>query len=293
MVQSDAAPRGGLGAWIQASRPLAQANLAGGLLLGQALAYRLTGRFALSVLLLVALWGLLDQVFILWANDVADADHDGHERTPFSGGSGVLVEGKLPVEALRHGAVGAYALLGALSFGLALERSFWLVPLWVAAGALVHAYSYPPFRLSYRGHGEHLQALGVGVVLPLVGFAAQAEGLGAFPWLVLVPTYLLGWAGNVATALPDHEVDRRAEKRTWPVRFGPTRAARYGLGLTALAVLATALLSREPLFLAAALPLAPAALLDPARRAHAIAYVLFQGIATQGLILGAALWLVL
>ncbi|MEO0322053.1 MAG: prenyltransferase [Myxococcota bacterium] len=284
---------GTLGAWLQASRPLAQANLAGPLLLGQALAYRITGRFDLRVLVLVALWGVLDQLFILWANDVADRAHDGAERTLFSGGSGVLVEGKLSPDALRRGALAAYGLLGGLSFALALGRSAWLVPLWLAAGALVHGYSYPPLRLSYRGHGEHLQALGVGVVLPLVGYAAQAGELASLPKGFLLATYLLGWAGNVATALPDHAADVRADKRTWPVRFGSQPAGRYGLVLTALAAGVVVLATGVPAFALALVPLLPAALLDPAERRHALAYVVLQGLATQALVLGWAGWLAL
>ncbi len=291
-MASTATARGGtLGAWIQASRPLAQANLAGPLLLGQALAYRITGRFDLRVLALVAVWGVLDQLFILWANDVADREHDGAERTLFSGGSGVLVEGKLTPGALRRGALAAYGLLGGLSFALALGRSAWLVPLWLAAGALVHAYSYPPLRLSYRGYGEHLQALGVGVVLPLVGYAAQAGELGSLPKGFLVATYLLGWAGNVATALPDHAADARAKKRTWPVRFSPGPAGRYGLLLTALACGVVVLATGRPAFGLGLAPLVPAAFLDTGTRRGALTYVVLQGLAAQGLVLAWAAWL--
>ena len=118
--------------WVQAARPLAQANLAAPLLLGQAFAYYATGRFDFRVLLALALWGVLDQLFIVFANDVADREHDegGEAKTLFSGGSGVLPEGKLTASALLRGAFAAYALLGVLSLVLAAWRTPWAIAFW-------------------------------------------------------------------------------------------------------------------------------------------------------------------
>ncbi len=276
--------------WVQAARPLAQANLAAPLLFGQALAYRITGRFDVRVLALVALWGLLDQLFIVFANDYADREHDigGATKTLFSGGSGVLPEGKLQPTQLRAAAWVAYAALGALSMILAWWRNPWFVELWLAAGLLLWAYSFPPLRLSYRGGGETLQALGVGGVLPLVGYAAQAGQLRDFPWSVLLPTAALAYAGNVTTALPDLAADVRADKRTWAVRLGAPRAAWSATGLTLVAIL-LALLTTPPIEPRGALGLTAVALLPnlatPRRRDAILRFVFFQGLTTQALLL--------
>jgi 1,4-dihydroxy-2-naphthoate polyprenyltransferase len=215
--------------WVQASRPLAQANVALPLLIGQALAWRSTGAFDVALCGLLAVWGLLDQLFIVYANDYADRDADAANPTPtlFSGGSRVLVEGKLVPRSLARAAWLAFALLGALSTWLALGwgRPLTLVA-WLAAGLLLWAYSFPPLRLSYRGGGEWLQALGTGGVLPLLGFATQAGGLTAFPWPALAATLTLGYAGNLLTALPDLDADAACGKRTFPVRHGATWARR-------------------------------------------------------------------
>ena len=278
--------------WVQAARPLAQANLAAPLLLGQAFAYYATGRFDFRVLLALALWGVLDQLFIVFANDVADREHDegGEAKTLFSGGSGVLPEGKLTASALLRGAFAAYALLGVLSLVLAAWRTPWAIAFWGAAGGLLWAYSFPPLRLSYRGGGELLQGVGVGVVLPLLGFAAQAGDLDAYPFPTLAATGLLALAGNVATALPDHAADRRADKRTWPVQMGRVRAAWACLGVTLAAIylaIATSPARESRGALAfAVLPLLVALALDVRRRRHVLGFVFAQGLATQALWLG-------
>jgi len=280
-------------AWIQASRPLAQANLAGPMLLGQALAFERTGRFGWPWLLALFAWTVLDQLVIVWANDYADREDDlgGSAKTPFSGGSGVIPEGKLRPVQLKRGAIVAFLLLVALSIALAVLRTIWALPLTLGAGLLLWAYSYPPIRLSYRGGGEHLQALGVGVVLPLVGFAVQAGGLSAFPWTALVPTYLFGFAGNIATALPDVGVDRKARKRTWPVRFGPNRSRWLCLALTVAALAGVSAFGHP---LAAALGTIPvlATFALGRGRSAVLRFIVLQGAATQIGLLGWAAFLV-
>tara|TARA_B100001750_G_scaffold55942_2_gene44138 strand:- start:758 stop:1615 length:858 start_codon:yes stop_codon:yes gene_type:complete len=279
--------------WIQASRPLAQANLAAPTLLGQALAYQATGRFSGALLGALFAWTVLDQLVIVWANDYADRDHDigGSAKTPFSGGSGVLVEGKIRPRTLRAAALVAYGLLLALGVGLALTRTVWALPLTLAAGALLWAYSFPPLRLSYRGGGEHLQGLGVGVVLPLLGYAVQAGTLAGFPWLALVPTYLLAVAGNVATALPDVGADRKARKRTWPVRYGPHKSRWLCLALTVAGLGAVSAFGNAIAAMIATAPLILALRLGRGRPA-VVRFIVLQGAATQLALLAWAAFIV-
>lgn len=280
--------------WLQAARPLAQANLAAPLLFGQAIALATHDRFSWEMLGAIALWGVLDQLFIVFANDYADRDDDrgGPDKTPFSGGSGVIPEGKIPAPTLKRAAWIAYGLLGVLSIALAWITSAWMVVLWIAAGTLLWLYSYPPVRLSYRGGGEWLQAFGVGGVLPLVGFSVQAQTLDAFPWPVLAATLTLAFAGNVATALPDLHADRRANKRTWAVRLGRARAAWACTGLTAIAMYLGILVGAPGAIAFAVLLLLPNLRFDPRSRKHAVRFVFFQGAASQAVLLTWAWFLI-
>src|SRR5690606_27180733 len=113
----------------------------------------------------------------------------------FSGGSRVLPEGKLVAAQLRRAALS----MGALVVGVSAVSAAWLQrPLFVpAAGVAIilsWAYSFPPLRLSYAGWGEATQGVGLGVVLPLLGWYAQAGTLQGFPWPALAPLFLLGFA---------------------------------------------------------------------------------------------------
>lgn len=213
-----------LGAWIQASRLTSQSYIALPIFLGQAIWVAQGGSLDLGLLVLAQLFGVFDQLYIIWANDYADQESDRLNATAtiFSGGSRVLVEGRLAPAQIRGASLVAASgvLLVSLILAVGWGRTLTL-PLAIAALLLLWMYSYPPVRLSYRGGGELLQMIGVGGVLPLYGYLVQAGSLHQFPWAlfaVLLPTHL---ACAFATTLPDEPSDRASRKHTVAVFFGP------------------------------------------------------------------------
>ncbi len=216
----------GLKSWIQAGRPLAHINIAVPLLLGQVAAWHVTGRFSWPWFAAALLWGVLDHLFVIFANDFADHETDSGRRTLLSGGSGVIPEGKLTALQVGRAARTAAILLIVYSCALAFLGRVWTPLYGLAALLLMWLYSFAPVRLSYRGGGELLQGIGVGIGLPSLGYYMQAQGALAPGW-VIAPAMLLGVCSNVLTALPDVEDDRRAHKNTWPVRHGIQPARRF------------------------------------------------------------------
>lgn len=212
--------------WIQAARPLAHVNIVVPLLLGQAAAWHVTGRFELGWFAAALVWGVLDHLFVIFSNDFADRRADSGRRTVLSGGSGVIPEGKLSPGQVARAAQVAAALLMFFSLALMLVGRPWTPAYALAAWLLVWLYSFPPVRASYRGGGELLQGIGVGIGLPSLGYYMQCEAVLAPGW-VIGPATLLGVCSNVLTALPDVEDDARADKRTWPVRRGTPSARRF------------------------------------------------------------------
>lgn len=225
-----------LPAWIQASRLPSQAYLFLPLLLGQVLAWRVTGEWSWTLFVLVQLFGVFDQLYIVYANDLADetTDRDNATATLFSGGSRVLVEGRLTRAALGRGAWATAALATACGIAVTVLIGHPLPALLAMLGiGLLWAYSFPPLRLSYRGGGEWLQTLGLAAILPLFAYTAQAGHPAGFPWIILATLIPLNLATAVATALPDTPSDQRAGKRTLVVTHGIGPARRFILVLSA------------------------------------------------------------
>ena len=93
-----------------------------------------------------------------------------------------------------------------------------------------------PVALSYRGGGELLQMVGVGLVLPLIGYVAQAGSFEGFPWMLLAVALPLELTCAMCTALPDQPSDAAAGKRTTAVWMGVEGAqlAIFAVNLVAL-----------------------------------------------------------
>lgn len=172
------------------------------------------------------LFGLLFQIFLILANDLADKETDtlNSTFTPFSGGSRVLVEGKLNKTNYYWalGSIFVILLLICLTQFYFFQRP-WIPGFYLVSFFLIWAYSYPPFKLSYRGGGELLQTLGLGMVLPMFGYYSQAGSLVSFPYGLLTPILLVQLASAFSTTLPDEPSDRKSRKYTLSVALGGNR----------------------------------------------------------------------
>ena len=225
-----------LRAWLRAARPLAHGNIAPPILLGEAMACE--GRpISLSLFVAAHLFGVIDHLAIVFANDVADEETDAKNETStlFSGGSRVLVHGELKASDLRSAATYMALCLMAFSCVVAVLFARPYLPVFaLAALMLLHAYSFAPLRLSYAGGGEVLQGLGIGVVLPALGFYLQSGSLEGLSPPALTGLFLFGVAGNLLTSLPDTKSDRESQKRTWSVLRGEPHARTSALVMVSL-----------------------------------------------------------
>jgi len=231
-----------LTAWVQASRLMSQPYILLPLLFGGGIYVWQTGLWSTQLLVLTFVYSVLLQLFIVFANDYADEAVDRVNTTYnlFSGGSRVLVEGKLSRKEMRQGILWTMALGMTLTLVAAVVYGRSALILFLVAGwVLLWAYSYPPIQLSYRGGGECLQALGVGMVLPITGYYVQAGALKAFPWTVLPFMLILHFGAALVTTLPDAPSDKIGHKRTFAVKNGLSTVIRwiilfYGIAFVAL-----------------------------------------------------------
>jgi len=222
--------------WIQASRPFSNTNIIFPLLLGQAFAFHSSKSLHVLFFFLILLYGLVDQLFIVFMNDAADHDADILNTAPtlFSGGSRVIPEGKLNRHELMI--AGFVNIVFVSTIGLYFyAHSRPLMPLLFTIGLLLlWAYSYAPLKLNYRGGGELLQGIGCGLLLPLIGYYTQAGTGRNYPWIFFIGFALLHTASSIATSLADIPADTIAGKKTLAVQVGNKNACQI---ITALIVL--------------------------------------------------------
>jgi len=197
---------------------------------------------------LIQLFGLFNQLYIVYSNDYADYDDDKKNSMPtmFSGGSRVLVDNLLhPKDLKTAGLIMAFLCLACALIFTLLYKYFYMIPLVIFALLLLWLYSFKPVRLSYRGGGEILQTLGTALVLPLLGFYAQSGSIVSFPWKILLAIVPTSFACAVATAVPDAPADAAYNKNTVPVAIGLNRAKALIIVLNVISIILYYLLT-EP-----------------------------------------------
>ncbi|MDZ4725715.1 MAG: prenyltransferase [Leptospira sp.] len=209
--------------WLQAARIPSQSYIFIPLLLGQTISYVQNNEWNWTYFILIHAFGLFMQLYIIFANDYADFETDLKNKTAtiFSGGSRVLVQGKIKKSTLLKAA----KVMALLSFIVSIFLSFYhfnylIVVLCLTGLLLLNQYSYPPLKLSYRGGGELLQMLGVGLVLPIFGYLGQFGEMKNFPIEIFAFLLPINLSCAIATSLPDEPSDNESHKRTIVVVYG-------------------------------------------------------------------------
>ena len=168
-------------------------------------------------------------------NELSDfaSDRMNANASALTGGSRVLVNGRLSSGELRCGRRIAFVLLAAVLLVGAFTISNVGPMIVLGAIGLVMGvvYSAPPLRLCARGLGEFNVAITHSFLAVLAGYALQGGPLlSAIPWLLALPLCLAVLPAITLAGFPDFEADAATGKRTLAVRLGRQRAANFATG---------------------------------------------------------------
>lgn len=242
-----------LKAWLKEFRVLFLLFVALPVVLGSAIAYALEpSSFSpfYSLLAVVAMMALHAGTVIL--NDYFDfksgTDVLNTERTPYSGGSGLLPDGTLSPGSVLAAGLLSFALSAAIGLFIVLTRSPAVLAIGFIGAVIGFFYTAPPFKLAYRGLGETarlvatpLMVLGAFVVQVPLSSVSDVTGHLASLWVILaasVPVACLNTAAMYIFQFPDYEADMAVGKKNLVVRLGRKNAVYIFILLSALAYLA-------------------------------------------------------
>lgn len=294
--------------WRVADPKITLASVAGMLLGGAAAAH--DGQLAWGWLLLTVVGIFAAEAAKNASGEVFDWDSGAdqavaaEDRSPFSGGKRVLVDGLMTRRQAFATAAVFYALAAVAGLVIVARREPAVLWLGVAGLGLAFFYHAPPLRLSYRGLGELAVGLAygpgitVGTYLVQRGEVSREVALLSLPLGVAITGFL--WINE----FPDRKADASAGKRTLVVRLGARRAARGFAVLVAIVFCGLALLpfaglpwtvllglaGLPPAFLAARRLLRDpetTATVVPAQAATLLAFLLLSAGASLGLALDA------
>lgn len=177
---------------------------------------------------------LLVQLTTGYINEHFDQETDrvNRQRTAFTGGSGVAIQGRFALHAGLT-ALGLSVILVVLII-LAGQVSAAAFVIYICAGFVSFAYTAPPVKLVWRGLGEITTGLTIAFLVPFWAYSLQGGQINATLVLTCLPFALLVTAMMLVIATPDYPADMAVGKHTLVVRLGHKNTARlYGLLLLA------------------------------------------------------------
>lgn len=206
--------------------------------LGGAVAAR-DGAFAWGWFLLALVSAVCAHLGLNVANDLADdasgADAGNVSPTMFSGGSRVIQYGLVSRRAMLALCAGMYAVSAGLGLWLASARSWWLLPIGVAAVVLSVEYTAPPLRLVHRGLGEPVVALGFGPIMAAGTYLAVTTRWSWEAVYASLPIGILIALVLYVNQVPDRDADAAVGKRTLIVRWTQRQVVRVYAAAVAVA----------------------------------------------------------
>jgi 1,4-dihydroxy-2-naphthoate octaprenyltransferase len=215
--------------WVYALKPASWPKLVVPALFGQVMGLRPGQALHLQALGCGLGFTVFGLGFIVLLNDWGDRHVDALKREMFPDGCSpkTIPDGILDARSVGIAGFlcGGATLLVAARAEVTLQR-----PVAFEAGLLCMLlfilYSLPPVRLNYRGGGELLEMLGVGVALPLYNAYLQGGAIVPQTWPWIAGFSVLSLAGGIASGLSDEESDRAGGKRTFATIWGNAASRR-------------------------------------------------------------------
>ena len=166
---------------------------------------------------------------------------------PFTGGTRVLVEGKLGFQEVRTGiflSLGLVVSSAILLVQVSRDVSPFAILVLVLLGLFLGlGYTCPPLKFSYRGLAEVTVGLTHSPYVILCGYLFQGGAVNdSLPWLISIPLFFAVLAAITLAGIPDRRADQEVSKRVFAVLWGAREAAILAAFFACVAVISGVML---------------------------------------------------
>jgi len=161
-------------------------------------------------------------------NEIADYETDKRNASETTGGTKLLVSGKVSM----FEAIILMIIFGVISLALGLflvikyQYPIWFYILCLIFFIIAYGYSGWPFMFSYRGLGEITLTITNAFAPTFVFYYIQTKHFSILPFLVALPYAIAVFAQKVLREFPDYEPDKLAGKENLVVKFGREKMSK-------------------------------------------------------------------
>lgn len=205
--------------------------------------------FKLSLYLIGYLILFLIELCTILVNEYHDYETDrlNNNFSMFTGGTRVIVDGRLSFQEVKTGIVLVLFLIVSLSYILNrinhLNSQLTFSILIITGLFLGLGYTIPPLKFSYRGIGEIVVSVTHSTYVILCGFVFQGGAWNApWPWCVSIPLFFSIFAAITLAGIPDRPADEAVQKQTLAVILGPRNGLLIAIWSVGIAYLSALLL---------------------------------------------------
>ena len=222
--------------WLRLSRPHFHSVGVLPFILGLTLSWRLGNPINWPVFLLGLVAVILVMLSTYYGGEAYDVQEDdiawSEGGNPFSGGSGMVVRGRITTRQAKGASLAALivAILIGVFLQFGLKTGPWTLPLGLAGAFAGYFYSTPPFRWAKRGFGELLIGFCYGWLPVAMAFYLQTGSLYRLILWLAIPIGCTIFNVILLNEFPDYAADSQAGKKNLTVRMGRDFATHiYGV----------------------------------------------------------------
>ena len=116
-------------------------------------------------------------------------------------------------------AVAFYIIAALLGIFLAVQSSFWIIPVGLVCMAVGYLYTGGPIPISWTPLGELFSGIFMGMIIILLSFFIQTGNIQRLVW-VSIPIVITIGLINMANNIRDRVKDKESGRKTLPILLG-------------------------------------------------------------------------
>ncbi|MGO2109194.1 MAG: 1,4-dihydroxy-2-naphthoate polyprenyltransferase [Staphylococcus equorum] len=181
---------------------------------------------SLALLLAMLIACLLIQAATNMFNEYYDFKKGLDDHTSVGIGGAIVRNGMSP-KLVMNIAIAFYVIAALLGLFIAINSSFWLIPIGLVCMAIGYLYTGGPFPISWTPFGEVFSGIFMGIIIILIAFFIQTGNLQSLAVWISLPIVITIGLINMANNIRDRVKDKESGRKTLPILLGKNNSIRF------------------------------------------------------------------
>ncbi len=162
---------------------------------------------------------LLIQAATNMFNEYYDFKKGLDDHTSVGIGGAIVRNGMSPKQVMNL-AIAFYIIAALLGIFLAIQSSFWIIPVGIVCMAIGYLYTGGPIPISWTPFGELFSGLFMGMIIILLSFFIQTGNVQGYAVWLSIPIVITIGLINMGNNIRDRVKDKASGRKTLPILLG-------------------------------------------------------------------------